>query len=215
MKTLKFHSFLMAFAMLLSLVGFTACGDDDDVPAPAPNPDTSTNVTSGTLYILEGYMASAFDYANIETSIVKAGEADNFVSISAGDLLSADQVNIVSGDAEEVLKAEMEHAFLSFTPSFRVSSYKITSFPTTFSIKHKATVKGEQTEKRDFGYGEIYLFIDNNNKPHIASGQSRYGQGIRADKVQDGVNLILNSYNLNRTVSLNNGQVSITAGGAE
>lgn len=214
MKKCKFYSFLMAFAMLFSFVGFTACGDDDPDPAPNPNPNPNpgtTEITSGTLYILEGYLASAFDWVDIQTSIEKEGDADNYVTVTADGLTSADNLNFVTGEAKIALDAAVKSTFntVSYTPSFRVTSKKVSSFPTTFSIKHQGTLKGELSDKQNFGFGQVYLFVDNNGKPSYAGTSAQYGQNIHVDRAQDFVTRMFNAYSKNVTVSLDGDHVVI------
>lgn len=214
MKKHTFLSLLMAFAMIFSFVGFTACGDDDPDPAPNPNPNPNpgtSKVTSGTLYVLEGYLASTFDWVNYQTSIEKEGAADNYVTVTADGLSSAENLNFVTGEAKEALKLAIKTTYstINYTPSFRVTSKTVSSFPTTFSIKHQGTVKEDLSEKPNFGYGEIYLFVDNNGKPYTSSSKAQYGQGIKVDRAQEFVTRVLGAYSKNVTVSFNGDQVTI------
>lgn len=215
MKKHTFLSLLMAFAMIFTFVGFTACGDDDPDPAPNPGPNpggnTDAKVTSGTLYVLEGYLASTFDWVNYQTSIEKDGNADNYVTVTADGLSSAENLNFVTGEAKAALDLAIKTTYgtVNYAPSFRVTSKTVSSFPTTFSIKHQGTVKEGLSEKQNFGYGEIYLFVDNNGKPYTASSKAQYGQGIKVDRAQEFVTRVLDAYSKNVTVSFNGDQVTV------
>lgn len=216
MKKHTFLSLLTAFAMLFAFVGFTACGDDDPDPVPNPGGNTGGNtggstdakISSGTLYVLEGYMPSTFEWVNFETSIEKKGDADNFVSVSADGLSTTGNLNFVTGDAKEVLLGAIKVAYVNYTPAFRVTSKKVNAFPASFTIKHKGTVKTELTEKPNFGYGDLYLFVDNNGKAYANHASAQSGQGIKIDRAQDYVTKVMDAYSNDVTVSVSNNQVT-------
>lgn len=207
MKKHTLYSFIMAFAMLFTFTGFTACGDDD--PSDPTPPPSGNKITSGTLYILEGYMPSTFDWVDYKTSIEKAGDADNYVDVTTDGLVDSEHLNFVSGDAKAVLLASIRIAFVRFSPLFRVTSKAVTTFPASFTLKQQATVKAELTEKPDFGYGNIYMFVDNNGKAYTNNASTTYLQGVRTDKAQDYLNKNFNKSSTNITVSIDNNQVTI------
>lgn len=191
MKKTRFYSMLMAMAMILSVGIFAACGSDDPDPTPTPTPKP----TSCTLYLVEGFAADNFNFANMSRSFVKQGEEESYVAINKEDL--TDYNNITPTDLKNkiantpaVPSAVQENGYFKITP------VTITNFPSAFTLKYQFTPQSgvDTNSKYAFGIYRGFAIIDNLGNCSSLTGSGQVLNGIKGDKLSQVLNQLASFY---------------------
>ncbi len=208
MKRNRFYSVLMAIVMTLSIGMLASCGDDDNNNTPTTDP----GATSCTLYLVESYLASNFDLADMSTSFTKSGDADSYVTFNKETLTDIDHISPEA--VKEFVKSQ------KFYPSqkgesvyFRVTPIYVTNFPSTYTVKHNFTAKSSLAEDvtRNFGCFQSYITIDNKGRAISLKGAGNTATGIMLNKLPEFLNMTAKNYSAQISVSKNNGIISVSA----
>ena len=188
MKKSVFYSFLMAFAMIFSCSLVASCGDDDPDPAPKPGGggSSTTKITSGTIYYIEGYIPSIFDWVNVQTAVAKTDGEKDYVTLNKDELVSMDNVPLPS-TAKSYFKEICNSAEIQIPSNSicRVTQIAVPS-PATLSYTgyHKYSLKEGyvETEKQDFIAFRMFIFVGNEGTCFASGLSYNKSQGIHVGK---------------------------------
>lgn len=198
----------MAIVMTLSVGMFASCGDDDNNNPPTTDP----GATSCTVYLVESYLASNFDLADMSTSFTKSGDADSYVTFNKETLTDIDHISPEA--VKEFVKSQKCYPSRDAEGVyFRVTPIYVTNFPSTYTVKHNFTAKSSLAEDvtRNFGCFQSCITIDNKGRAISLKGEGNTTTGIMLDKLSEFLNKTAKAYNTQISVYNNNGVISVTA----
>lgn len=215
MKKSVFYSFLMAFAMIFSCSLVASCGDDDPDPAPNPGGGSTAKITSGTIYYIEGYIPSIFDWVNVQTSVSKTDGEKNYVTLNKDELVSLDNVPLPS-TAKAYFKEICNSAEIQIPSNaiYRVTQIAVPS-PATLSYTdyHKYSMKEGyvETEKQDFIAFRMFLFVGNEGSCFSSGLSYNKSQGIHVGKQAEYLNRLSENAMYQKTfkLSVENGAIKV------
>lgn len=206
MKKSVFYSLLMAFAMIFSCSLVASCGDDD--PDPAPNPgggggSGTAKITSGTIYYIEGYIPSIFDWVNVQTSVSKTDGEKNYVTLNKDELVTLDNVPLPStakGYFNEICKGmKIPSDMLCHVTPVAIPS----ATPVSYTGYHIYSLKEgyTPTESKDFIAFRMFLFVGNEGSCFATS--INYNKlKVRADKQADLMTRLTDNAYYRKTINL-------------
>lgn len=209
MKKINLFKMLMAMAVVLTLGVFAACGDDDPDPTPTPTPTPPAQATSCTLYYVEAFSSSDFNFADIKRAFYASGETENYTSITK------DGCSGLAGLSSEV-SSLIQSTILRDKPQIandcviNVTPVTVNMFPKVFNVKYQFSVKSDYVPetKQNFGIYMGYLAVTNTGALTSMKGTSKYAQGIQVGKEANYLTTIAPSCTSTITVKKENGTIT-------
>lgn len=208
MKKTRFYSMLMAFAMILSVGLFAACGSDDPDPTPTP----SKKATSCTLYYVVGLTNETFGWVDSKYSLVKEGEAENYQAITTDGCTNFD--GLPSSVAPVVRLALGNYAIHFAQAYYKVVPITVSSFPTSFTATLQHNLRSDYVRASNPSMGRVYMFVAVDNLGNIInmlnmSASATYMSGVSDGKEQNYLDRLNTRSSISVTVRNINGEISL------
>lgn len=204
MKKSVFYSFLMAFAMIFSCAMVASCGDDDPDPAP--------KTTSGTIYYVEGYSPSIFDWVNVQTSVTTSDAEKDYVTVNKDNLIALSDISLPKS-AKDQFDLSCKLAQIQSTNICRVTTISVTSPVTVTYVAHRQFSLKEgyvPTEKQSFESWHTFCFVGSDGSCFVTNFSKTYLEGLKPEKQASYLELI-SKETYDRKISLkdNNGSIEV------